>query len=675
MLLFEARPELEQEWDFEKNSGMDPYKLSYGYYKMVHWKCQHGHTWEASISTRANGGGNCPACPGKRQQFVSGINDLATLYPDLMEEWDWEENAGLDPTQISPGCNKTVKWKCKKYGHSWSTTITARTKMKCGRPYCANQKVLSGFNDLATLYPDLAAQWNYDKNDVTPSDIIATTCKPYFWVCNKGHTWPATPASRITYGYGCQYCSGHFPIVGENDLATLYPDLVKEWDYEENVPLTPEQCMANTNKKVAWICPKGHHYTMNIGKRTQRGDGCPYCSGRYPIIGETDLATTNPEILAEWDHEANYPLTPQQVKAGSGTEVYWKCSKGHIWKASPANRLNKIHSRGCPKCAHIILEPGETDLATVYPELVKEWDWEKNEVQLNEVFARSAKVTIHWKCEKGHTWSSTPDARISTGCRIMPCPQCPRNISGEEQEVFDYVQTLLPNEMLIQSDRKILHGKELDIYIPNLNIAIEYNGLFWHSEFNGKGETYHLNKFLECQRQGILLLTVWENHWLNHADIVQERLCEALHTNNPTTIPLDLHDLHLVTDLSSQDTRHFFSQHHLNGCRKSTNCVTLVDENNDIISALSFTIGKRSARIVQYASTRYIPEGFTTLLRAVVDYCSTIPSCTKLVATSDNDWPYDHILSSASFRKDKMTPPKQKFFCGNQVRHSSGFSR
>ena len=122
-------------------------------------------------------------------------------------------------------------------------------------------------------------------------------------------------------------------IKGETDLATVNPRLASEWDYETNGDLTPADVTAGSQKKVGWICTKGHRWTAAIVNRTN-GGGCPYCAGRK----EKGLVSTNPKLAAEWDYEANGNLKPTDVTVGSNKKVGWVCSKGHKWNAVISNR-------------------------------------------------------------------------------------------------------------------------------------------------------------------------------------------------------------------------------------------------------------------------------------------------------------------------------------------------
>ena len=152
-----VHPELIAEWS-EKNLPLTPDSITFGSNKKVWWKGACGHEWETSVKARSNGE-KCPICSGAR--VVAGINDLSTLKPELASEWS-EENE-IKPTEVSIGSHKKVIWKCK-LGHEWIATVKSRTINRTGCPYCSHNKVLAGFNDLATLFPEVADEWS-DKNE------------------------------------------------------------------------------------------------------------------------------------------------------------------------------------------------------------------------------------------------------------------------------------------------------------------------------------------------------------------------------------------------------------------------------------------------------------------------------------------------------------------------------
>ena len=185
-------PELIKEWHPTKNGELTPWDVTAHCSKKVWWVCSAcGHEWEAYVANRSKGHG-CPECAKRviAQKSIAravekGINDLKSQYPDIAEEWDYSKNA-ITPDEISTGSGQKVWWKCKK-GHEWKTSVNVRTRgNNC--PYCCGVKVWTGYNDLATLRPDLVEEWDYDKNDISPKTIGIGSCKKVWWKCKNGIT-------------------------------------------------------------------------------------------------------------------------------------------------------------------------------------------------------------------------------------------------------------------------------------------------------------------------------------------------------------------------------------------------------------------------------------------------------------------------------------------------------
>lgn len=272
-------------------------------------------------------------------------NSLAEKYPELLTEWS-NKNAPLQPEDITPGSHKLVWWK-GKCGHEWQASPHGRTNIKRpGCPYCSGNKVLPGFNDLASQYPDVAAEWSEKNLPLTPDKVTPFKNKKAWWKGKCGHEWYAMISSRSA-GHGCPYCNTHKVLKGFNDLETLHPKLAAEWS-EKNLPLTPEKVTESKPGLFWWKCSTcGGEYKAWIETRIKNGK-CPYCSGRKIRQGLNDLATTDPKIAAEWDYELNGDTIPQSVFRGSKKYYWWKCEHGHSWKAKVSERtIDKIPCRKC----------------------------------------------------------------------------------------------------------------------------------------------------------------------------------------------------------------------------------------------------------------------------------------------------------------------------------------
>ena len=270
-LLF-SNPEIAKEWNYEKNGNLRPEHFESNSHKKVWWKCRQGHEWQTAIANRTKGNG-CPYCSG--QKVLMGYNDLQTINLILANEWNYEKNGELMPSDVTPNSSKIVWWKCSK-GHEWQATVVDR-KSGGGCPFCSGKKVLPGYNDLRTVNPTLTEQWDYEKNsNLKPENYSANSHEKVWWKCSKGHRWQATIASRNN-GRRCPYCSNKSLLPGYNDLATTHPEIAKEWDYSKNGDTTPSDVMAGSNNKKYWfVCENGHSYSSTLLNR-KKGRGCPVC--------------------------------------------------------------------------------------------------------------------------------------------------------------------------------------------------------------------------------------------------------------------------------------------------------------------------------------------------------------------------------------------------------------
>ncbi|MBR3690640.1 MAG: IS21 family transposase [Eggerthellaceae bacterium] len=406
-----SREDLLEQWHPEKNGELTPKMVSFGSAMKCWWKCSEGHEWEASVVKRSNGN-DCPYCSGNA--VLAGFNDLATVRPDLAAEWHPVFNLPLKPPDVTSGSYKVIWWKCSE-GHEWEASVRNRSKGH-GCPYCAGQKVLAGYNDLATTHPDLAAEWHSDRNGtLLPNAITAGSNKKVWWHCEKGHEWQALVCHRAN-GRGCPYCAGQKVLAGFNDLATTRPDLAAEWHPTKNSGLRPEDVTSSSGKKVWWLCEMGHEWEAIVGQRSN-DHGCPYCANKKVLAGFNDLATTHPDLAAEWHPTRNGDLRPDAVTAGSSRKVWWRCEKGHEWEAEVARR-----NRGaeCPYCVNRKVLAGFNDLATTRPDLVADWHPTRNgDLRPDAVTAGSGKK-VWWLCEMGHEWEDSVGHRSSG----RGCPYC-----------------------------------------------------------------------------------------------------------------------------------------------------------------------------------------------------------------------------------------------------------
>ncbi len=372
------------------------------------------------------------------------------------------------------------------------------------------KKIALESSSLAIKNPELLAEWNTTKNGLlTPYDVTPGSGKKVWWKCSLGHEWQATIASRVN-GNGCPYCSNQRVLVGFNDLATTNPELLDDWDYERNRVL-PTEISLGSSKAVWWKCKNGHSYEMKIYSRTGRQkSGCPYCStpAKRVLKGFNDLQTKYPDLAKEWHPTRNGGLTPDSVLCGSAKRIWWIGKCGHEYEQSIINRVN---GGNCPYCSHQRLLTEFNDFATEHPELLSEWDYEKNSAEPNSIMSHSH-YKAWWKCPFGHSYQAWMDNRCGT--THSGCPICDKenHTSFPEQALFFYVKNEFPEA--VNSDRNAI-GMELDILIPTKRVAIEYDGRNWH-----KNTKHEVKKNLACIKEGIQLIRIREAGLILYEDCI-----------------------------------------------------------------------------------------------------------------------------------------------------------
>ena len=257
----------------------DKYDYSETIYTSLHEKVdikceQHGiFSQLASNHVNPKIKAGCPYCAGKA--LFRGENDLATVFPNIAPYYDTDKN-GNTASDIFAKSNKEVWWTCDN-GHSFSMKVLDRVRKEKSCPYCSGQKVLKGFNDLQTVHPDIAAEWDYDKNEGSPSDYTYGSGYKAWWVCNACKASYQSPINTHIKGHKCPYCTGMKVVVGKTDLQTLFPDIAKE--YADDNELSANEISAATHKKVKWICPNCYEeYWASPHHRTSKDrTECPLC--------------------------------------------------------------------------------------------------------------------------------------------------------------------------------------------------------------------------------------------------------------------------------------------------------------------------------------------------------------------------------------------------------------
>ena len=371
------RPDIAAEWHPTKNKDKRPTDFTCGSKKKAWWQKKYydketGKTfifeWEASIALRCDGRG-CPYLSGN--EVMQGFNDLQTKRPDLAAEWHPTKNKNKKPTDVTWKSDFKAWWQVVHYDKElnrtfefeWQTTVGHRVDdTKC--PYLSGKKVYKGYNDLESRHPELAKEWNYEKNgELFPSQVSYSSGQRVWWFLNYQDPltgkefhfeWKASIDHRIR-GEGCPYLCGKKVLPGFNDLESKYPELASQWDYDKN-EIGPNQICCKSNKTFFWkysyhdpISEKDFifEWQATVAQRIEN-PGCPFLSNQRVWSGFNDLATVAPEIAIEYDTERNM-MPVNKISGTSKRKVWWECPYCHKKTYMSVSQKRKAVSCHCIK--------------------------------------------------------------------------------------------------------------------------------------------------------------------------------------------------------------------------------------------------------------------------------------------------------------------------------------
>lgn len=430
---------------------------------VANWVCPEGHKYRAPVKDQMHFC-VCPYCSG--QKVLAGYNDLESRRPIIAQELD-EEKSGVTARRLLFDSPDTVWWKCSK-GHSYSASPVDRL-LGIGCPYCTHRIIVPGLNDLFTEFPRCESVWDTQTNTVDPHTIAAVTNLKVWWRCKKANHAPfqKTPREFLMSRNKCPYCSGERVLRGYNDLATLYPEIAKEFDVERN-ECGPEDVQAiNLNRGIRiqffWRCNAGHTYKRTVPEQVKNHKPCPVCEEerkqRLMEQGIGSLGVLYPDIAKLFDSRRMH-MNPMKISVEEHmyTQMYWRCPRNHSWSDTIASL---IHSGGqCPACKEAELRQKQADelqrrqlnreielssqtrgktLSEARPDLAARLHPERNHGISGDMVMADSEQVLWWQCEKGHNFRRSAKEM----CAYPHCPRCR----------FPAVSRKLRNAYIVTGDR------------------------------------------------------------------------------------------------------------------------------------------------------------------------------------------------------------------------------
>ena len=477
-----SRQYLLNEWNYEKNGDLKPSDVSSGSGKRVCWKCSRGHEWSIRIADRSNGSG-CPVCSNR--VVVNGYNDLQTTNPDIAAEWDYEKNKGIRPDAITCKSNKYAFWICSRghsYGMRIDHRTDGHGCPYCaGSKIIPGFNDLITWAQKNN--PRLLKRWDEKQNGSIPEKEPLSSQREVWWKCDVcGHSYRNKIKNEYDNLF-CPYCNKRnrtsFPEqVLFFYIKQIFPEAINGFSTKEiseidiYIPSMKtgieydgknwhagsqayckerfkyEMCQKAGIKLIRFrekidktnyseICDEVIKSSYNVGKEVFENEVREFLDryGKANIniqrdrnkiydlyfsnLREKSLQHLFPEIAREWDYTLNSPITPEMVSAYSNEKFYFLCPQGHSYESVIAKRTGR--NDGCPYCSGKQVMFGYNDLFTLFPELEKEWDCEKNTVN-PQMVGKGYDKKVWWRCSKcGYSFYMSPNTRTSQGAGCAKC--------------------------------------------------------------------------------------------------------------------------------------------------------------------------------------------------------------------------------------------------------------
>lgn len=344
-------------------------------------------------------------------------------------------------------------------------------------------------------------------------------------ICKLHGEFKQLPYQHVN-GIGCPECgklrSSETKIQkGNNQFVkrarSIHGDL---YDYSKSV-------YTGVRKQIIIICRKHGEFTQTPSNHNNHGHGCRACAGTLKI-------TQDDFVLRASDVHNNTYDYSKSIYVNALTQIIITCKEHGDFMQDPHSHLA---GHGCLECS------GKQKLTTA-DFICRSNEIHNGRYDYSLVDYKNAKTSVTIRCQVHDIlFEQNPDAHYYGAAN---CPSCiATKVSGAERDILQYIETIYTGK-IIGSDRTVLKPKELDIYIPELKLAFEYCGLYWHSD-QYKSPEYHADKYNKCREAGVRLVTIFENEWIHQAPIVKNKikqlLSNVINVDNCTVSDNSTHDI------------------------------------------------------------------------------------------------------------------------------------
>lgn len=319
--------------------------------------------------------------------------------------------------------------------------------------------------------------------------------------------------------------------------------------------------------------------------------------------------------------------------------------------------MHKITEFACNKCSHEKYNRNFEFDKNVWIERAKKVHGNKYDYSLME--DHGIKRTIICKEHGKFIQSIRNHVYYANGC-----PKCvePYNISSYEHRLHEWFEELgfEHNKDFITNTRSVIYPNELDFYFPELEVAIEFNGDYWHSDIK-KDKLYHQNKCIECRENNINLIMIYQHDWEKKKKIIKNRLKSVLGLSNRIYARNTE-----GKSITYNDAKIFCEKHHIQGMNMSSYNYGLY-YNNEIVAVMTFGKSRftdHDFEMMRYCSIGNVIGGASKLLKMFLRE----NECKSIVSYADFDWSNGNLYEKLGFSEDKISKPSYVWVKGSIIK-------
>ena len=444
--------------------------------------------------------------------------------------------------------------------------------------------------------------------------------------------------------------------IGPRTIKPIDPNVLIFWHSVKNGDIDPQKLSKSSKLVVWWQCNQGHEWKRRIAIQK------PFCSECVRNDRIQVISKEHPHLAQQWHPTKNDLTVLAETHKNVSDKAFWLCEKdGYEWESQIFSR---VAGAGCPVCAISAVSNRIPKTPFKDAILISEWS-PLNSKQPSRLSEKSGYVA-KWICSVcNHVWSARIGDRVT---KNYGCPKCAKKISRMEQELQSWA---INTGLWVETNtRNVITPQELDIYFPDQNLAVEFNGVYWHSEQFGKTKTYHYNKWLICKQRGIQLIQIWDDDWKLNKDKILAMLDYKLDLKKQEVLYARKSK---VVKIGQKEAKPFLEENHIQGSASGSYYSGLVDENSELVAVMVLKKEANSSgkilNIVRYATKKTVVGGFTKLLV----YAERTLKPDSFITFSDHTVSDGGLYENNGFIADKELSPDYMYVVNGKRRHKFGY--